>query len=127
MKRSPPNTTRGRLSRRAPAHRLPALLAALGLVAGAAASLPLQADGGGYQGRSGLTLDEAVSRVRRETRAKILSADTKRIDGREEHRVRVLTDEGQVRGYRFGVGDGSSRSRERSRGRPRERRDRRYR
>jgi hypothetical protein len=77
---------------------------ALTLAAAAATPLPIQAGGGGYRGpEAGLTLDEAVSRVRRETRARILSADTARIDGHDEHRVRVLTDHGHVKGYRFDV------------------------
>jgi hypothetical protein len=127
MERSPANATWAQALRRLAASRLPTLLAALGLVAGAAAPLPLQADGGGHKGPPTLTLDEAVSRVRRETRARILSADTERVDGREEYRVRVLTDQGQVRGYRFDADDGSVRSPERSGAAPRERRDRRNR
>jgi uncharacterized membrane protein YkoI len=127
MKRSPANATRAQAVRRVPASSLATLLAALGLVAGAAAPLALHADGGGYRGRPALTLDEAVSRVRRETSARILSADTERVDGREEYRVRVLTDQGQVRGYRLDAGDGSFRSHERSGAPPRERRDRRNR
>jgi len=114
MKRSPANATiRAQTLRRLPASKLPALLAALGLAVGAVVPLAVHADGGGSGGRPNLTLDEAVSRVRRETRGRILSADTERVDGREEYRVRVLTDQGQVRGYRLDAGDGSFRSRER--------------
>lgn len=112
---------------RRPVSGLLALLTALGLVAGAATPLALQADGRGYQRPSTLTLDEAVSRVRRETRARILSADTQRVEGHEEHRVRVLTDQGQVRGYRFDAGDNRSPSGGRYREPSRGQRDRRNR
>jgi len=122
MKRALHNLPQAQASRRPPASRLPALLVALSLAATAVAPLPLQAGGGGYRGPAGLTLDEAVSRVRRETKARILSADTERIDGRNEHRVRVLTDQGRVKGYRF---DAGSRPAESGGGVPRDRRDRR--
>lgn len=113
MKHPPANGTTAQPLGRQRVARLPTLAAALCLLAAAAAPLALQAEGGGHKGTQSLTLDEAVSRVRRETRAKILSADTERVDGREEYRVRVLTDQGQVKGYRFDAGDGSLRSRER--------------
>ena len=125
MKRTPNQLPRTQALRRPPASRLPALLVALGLAAAAAAPLPLQAGGGGYRGSEGLTLDEAVSRVKRQTRARILSADTQQVDGRDEHRVRVLTDQGRVKGYRFDAGSRSPRPAERRGGVPRERRDRR--
>jgi uncharacterized iron-regulated membrane protein len=44
----------------------------------------------------GISLDEAVSRVRRQTGGKILSAETSRVDGRRVHRIKVLTEQGRV-------------------------------
>lgn len=43
------------------------------------------------------SLDEAVSRVRRETRGRVLSADTEERDGDAVHRIKVLTPSGRVR------------------------------
>ena len=42
-------------------------------------------------------LDEAVSRARRQSDDKILSAETVRIDGRRVHRIKVLTSRGRVK------------------------------
>ena len=47
--------------------------------------------------RQGVSLDEAVSRVRRQTNGKILSAETVVVDGRNVHRIKVLTEKGRVR------------------------------
>ncbi len=49
-------------------------------------------------GDRGVTLDEAVSGVRR--RGRVLSADTVQEDGRPVHRIRILTNEGRVRRLR---------------------------
>jgi uncharacterized membrane protein YkoI len=46
--------------------------------------------------RQGISLDEAVARVRRQTDGKILSAETVRVDGRQVHRIKVLTPNGRV-------------------------------
>ena len=45
----------------------------------------------------GVSLDEAVSRVRRQGNGKILSAETVRVDGRPVHRIKVLTQDGRVK------------------------------
>ena len=45
----------------------------------------------------GVSLDEAVARVRRQTKGKILSAETVAVDGRDVHRIKVLTETGRVR------------------------------
>jgi uncharacterized membrane protein YkoI len=45
----------------------------------------------------GISLDEAVSRVRRQTKGKILSAETVRSDGGSVHRIKVLTQDGRVK------------------------------
>ena len=47
----------------------------------------------------GMTLDEAVSGIRRQGR--VLSADTVEEDGRPVHRIRILTNEGRVRRLRL--------------------------
>ena len=44
----------------------------------------------------GISLDEAVSRARRQSDGKILSAETVRVDGRRVHRVKLLTPDGRV-------------------------------
>ena len=50
----------------------------------------------GDTSRPGVGLDEAVSRVRRQTDGKILSADTIVVEGRDVHRIKVLTGKGRV-------------------------------
>jgi hypothetical protein len=44
----------------------------------------------------GTSLDEAVSRARRQSDGKILSAETVRVDGRRVHRIKILTRDGRV-------------------------------
>ena len=46
--------------------------------------------------RKGISLDEAVSRVRRQSNGTILSAETVLVDGRRVHRIKVLTTNGRV-------------------------------
>jgi uncharacterized membrane protein YkoI len=47
--------------------------------------------------KRGISLDEAVSRVRRQSDDNILSAETVRVDGRRVHRIKVLTSQGRVK------------------------------
>ena len=47
--------------------------------------------------KRGISLDEAVSRARRQSDDKILSAETVRVDGRRVHRIKVLTNQGRVK------------------------------
>ena len=47
--------------------------------------------------KRGISLDEAVSRARRRSDDKILSAETVRVDGRRVHRIKVLTSQGRVK------------------------------
>lgn len=56
-----------------------------------------EADGRGYD----RGLDAAVSSVRRHGRGRVLSADTIEEDGRSVHRIRILNEDGLVRGLRF--------------------------
>jgi len=44
----------------------------------------------------GISLDEAVSRVRRQSDGRILSAETVRRDGRRVYRIKVLSQDGRV-------------------------------
>ena len=47
----------------------------------------------------GISLNEAVRQVQRETGGRVLSADTLRQGGRTVHRIKVLTPSGHVRVY----------------------------
>ncbi|HYE37965.1 PepSY domain-containing protein [Methylocaldum sp.] len=49
------------------------------------------------QFRSGISLDEAIQRIRRETGGRILAADTVRNDGAVTYRIKVLMPNGRVR------------------------------
>ena len=51
---------------------------------------------GGDSG-GGVSLNEAVQQVQRETGGRVLSADTVNHGGRSVHRIKVLTSSGQVR------------------------------
>jgi uncharacterized membrane protein YkoI len=44
----------------------------------------------------GISLDEAVSRVRQQSDGRILSAETVRSNGRRVHRIKVLSRDGRV-------------------------------
>lgn len=46
---------------------------------------------------SDLSLDQAVTRVQKETSGQVLSAESRRWDRRTEYRIKVLTPEGHVR------------------------------
>lgn len=43
------------------------------------------------------SLDEAVSDARDRYNGRVLSAETQRRNGRESHRIRILTDDGRVK------------------------------
>jgi uncharacterized membrane protein YkoI len=48
-------------------------------------------------GQTGVSLNEAVQQVQRETGGRVLSADTVNQGGRKVHRIKLLTPSGQVR------------------------------
>jgi uncharacterized membrane protein YkoI len=48
-------------------------------------------------GEGGVSLNEAVRQVQRETGGRVLSADTVNQGGRAVHRIKVLTPSGQMR------------------------------
>jgi uncharacterized membrane protein YkoI len=82
----------------------PILLAA---ALGVALLLSDDLSAGGKQGKgnAGLSLDEAVSSLRRGGQGRVLSADTVDRDGQPVHRIKILTDEGRVKRYQL---DGES-------------------
>lgn len=43
------------------------------------------------------SLEEAVAQVRQQTGGRILSADTRRVEGRRVHRIKVLLPDGRIR------------------------------
>lgn len=54
------------------------------------------------------SLDEAVAQVRAQTDGRILSAETRQINGTLVHEIRVLTSQGRVRQIHIDAGDGAS-------------------
>jgi hypothetical protein len=48
----------------------------------------------------GESLDSAVSRVRRQTGGRVLSAETRQEDGQQVHYIRVITKNGKVKNIR---------------------------
>jgi len=79
------------------------LLVATVLVAVGAPSATFAADGGHYfiarrgGGEAGVSLNEAVQQVQRETGGRVLSADTVNQGGQAGHRIKLLMPSGQVR------------------------------
>lgn len=63
---------------------------------------------GGSSAR-GLSLDEAVAQIRRDTGGRVLSAETIQRDGRPVHRIKVLTPANRVRVYHVDAGSRRSR------------------
>jgi hypothetical protein len=61
----------------------------------------------------GISLDEAVSRARRQSDGKILSAETVRVDGRRVHRIKILTRDGRVTRMQIDADTGRSAPRRR--------------
>jgi uncharacterized membrane protein YkoI len=52
------------------------------------------------------SLDQAVSEAREQYNGRVLSAETQRQDGRESHRIRILTDDGHVKRLRIDAESG---------------------
>jgi hypothetical protein len=59
--------------------------------------VPLPVAQRGYGPNGGISLDEAVSRMRQKSNGKVLSAETVRVDGRKVHRIKILTKDGRVK------------------------------
>ena len=58
-------------------------------------------------GRGGVGLDATVEQLRRETGGRVLHAETRRNQGRDEHHVRIITERGKVKRYRIDAGSGA--------------------
>jgi len=58
---------------------------------------------------NGVSLNDAVRQVQRETGGRVLSADTQRQGGRTVHRIKVLTPSGHVRVYTIDAQSGAQR------------------
>lgn len=56
--------------------------------------------------RGGISLEQAVAQVRRNTGGRILAAETREMNGRSVHRIKVLTAERQVRIVEIDAGSG---------------------
>lgn len=54
--------------------------------------------------RGGMSLDQAVERVRRDTGGRVLSAETVSDNGRRSYRIKVLTPDRRVRVINVGAG-----------------------
>jgi uncharacterized membrane protein YkoI len=74
------------------------LLILLALGAGTATAAPTWHGGLHHVAResSGISLDQAAEQVRRQTGGRILSAETVNKDGRQVHRIKVLTPDHKV-------------------------------
>lgn len=59
------------------------------------------AERGGYQ-----SLDSAVSRARQRSNGRVLSAETREVDGRPVHYIRLLTPDGRVKRVRIDARSG---------------------
>ena len=54
-----------------------------------------------YRDNGGQSLESAVSRARERSGGRVLSAETREKDGKREHVIRILTDKGKVKRYRY--------------------------
>ena len=61
-----------------------------------------------YSESRGISLDEAISRARRQADGKVLSAETVRVDGRNVHRIKILTKDGRVKRVQIDANTGRS-------------------
>lgn len=61
----------------------------------------------GPAGAGNLSLNDAVTQVRDREDGRVLRAETRREESREEHQVRILTNEGRVRQYRIDASTGA--------------------
>ena len=91
-------------------HALAPLLIGLALAMSTAPTLALAGDRHLLMARkggdSGVSLDDAVQQVRRDTGGRVLSASTVSQGGRRVHRIKVLTPAGHVRVVEIDARDG---------------------
>ena len=74
-------------------------IAAILLLALAFAAPPLFA-------RDAYSLDNAVRQAREKSNGRVISAETREKNGREYYNIRILTDDGKIRRYRYDAGEG---------------------
>jgi len=84
------------------------LLGPIPTPAEAGSPMPLQLARRGSD-NNGISLNEAVRQVQRDTGGRVLSADTHRQGGRTVHRIKVLTPSGHVRVYNVDAQSGAGR------------------
>ena len=59
----------------------------------------------------GISQNEAVSRARQQHKGKVLSAETRRVDGRKVYHIKILTKDGRVKRTRIDARSGQPVSR----------------
>ncbi|MEJ2454949.1 MAG: ribosome biogenesis GTPase RsgA [Candidatus Thiodiazotropha sp.] len=55
--------------------------------------------------RDASSLDNAVRQAREKSNGRVISAETQEKNGRQYYNIRILTDDGKVRRYRFDAGN----------------------
>ena len=55
--------------------------------------------------RDASSLDNAVRQAREKSDGRVISAETREKNGRQYYNIRILTDDGKVRRYRFDAGE----------------------
>jgi len=55
--------------------------------------------------RDASSLDNAVQQAREKSNGRVISAETREKNGRQYYNIRILTDDGKVRRYRYDAGD----------------------
>ncbi len=56
--------------------------------------------------REDMSLDQAVRQARDKSNGRVISAETREKNGQRYHNIRILTDDGRVRRYRYDAGEG---------------------
>ncbi len=60
----------------------------------------------GQSQKQGISLDEAIARARRQSDGKVISAETVRQNGRQVHRIKILTRDGRVKRMAYDAASG---------------------
>ena len=53
-----------------------------------------------------MSLDQAVRQAREKSNGRVISAETREKNGQRYHNIRILTDDGKLRRYRYDAGEG---------------------
>ena len=56
--------------------------------------------------RGDMSLDQAVRQARDKSNGRVISAETREKNGQRYHNIRILTNDGKVRRYRYDADDG---------------------